>query len=152
MIEILRGNAVALLCPNNCMCLRVRERSKILMYHKKETTIGLFGWIWSVCVLAYVRIWERISVLDEACNSICHVFMGGPFLSSLGSTIFWLPFVDKWIISHTRISPEYLLYLQKEKKGNPIKKTQRANKAYSPKHISFCLKNVFLSRLQIFLR
>lgn len=27
-------------------------------------------------------------MLDEACNSICHVFMGGPFLSTLGLRLF----------------------------------------------------------------
>lgn len=48
-----------------------------------------------VCVHAYVCVWERIRALDEACNTICHVFMGGPFLCTLRSTVLWLPFADK---------------------------------------------------------
>lgn len=35
-----------------------------------------------------VYVYERIKVLDEARSSICHVFMGGPFLSTLELRLF----------------------------------------------------------------
>ena len=41
----------------------------------------------SECVCLSVCTRED-EALDEACNSICHVFMGGPFLSTLGLRLF----------------------------------------------------------------
>lgn len=61
------------------------------------------------------------------------------------SAVVWLPFTDKWIISHTKISPEYLLYLQKQKKKirNPIKKHSKLIKPVHQSISAFVSKCIF---------
>lgn len=74
-----------------------------------------------------LRTWARRSVLDGACNAICHVLVGGPVLSTLSHSL--RAFCRQMDHPHRKISPEYLVCLQKPKKiRTPIKVAQQANK------------------------
>lgn len=72
-------------------------------------------------------------MLDEACNSICHVFMGGPFLSTVGLCSFISRSLTAFCrqidhFTHKDLSRMFTLFIKTKKKGekkirNPIKNT-----------------------------
>lgn len=73
---------------------------------------------------------ERRSVLDEACNTICHVFVGGPFLATLSHS---LRAFHRQMDHFTQkdLSRIFTLFAKAKKKEirNPIKGSQQANEA-----------------------
>lgn len=74
-------------------------------------------------VCGNVCAWERARAPDEACNAICHVFMGGPFLLHASDQAFSKCLLFPWQMghfTHEDLSPEYLLCLQKLQKKKKI--------------------------------
>lgn len=75
----------------DCLWLKIFTVMKFLSRRNTEVVPSeeakIFVWIQSERFMLSMHTWERTSVLDEACNTICHVFVGGPFLSTLSHSL-----------------------------------------------------------------